>query len=375
MHALFKLLVVLVAASLFFPAVSPGETMTREQIVAEAEKTADAQLVGLGQEHGKKLISWVPAVMWAGLADFSHVSQKPAYTDALMKMGAEVNWTPAELKNRTFHADDICIGQAFLDVYETRKDPAMLAPTQARVGAVSDHLSQEKELTWWWCDSLMMAPPVLARLSTITQDPKYRNAMDQEWWRTADLLYDKEEHLFFRDRHFLNAHTKNGSKVFWARGNGWVFAGLARTLPYVPADDPVRAKYVTVFKDMAAKLASLQQTDGAWHPSLLDAEEFPCSESSGTALNCYAFAWGINNGLLDSKTYLPVVTKAWAALLAARLPDGNLGYVQGVGDRPGMTGANGTKPYAVGAFLMAACELIKLAPLHLPPPPQLKAKS
>ena len=123
------------------------------------------------------------------------------------------------------------------------------------------------------------------------------------------------------------------------RGNGWVFAGLARTLEHLPQDFPTRPKYTEVFSKMAAKLADLQQTDGTWRPSLLDPEEFPDSESSGTALDCFAFAWGINHGLLNQKKYLPVATKAWAA----RRPDGLLGYVQGVSDRPNKVSSAGTK--------------------------------
>jgi len=211
-----------------------------------------------------------------------------------------------------------------------------------------------------------MAPPAMARLSVITKDPKYLNAMDKEWSRTADLLYDKDEHLFFRDNSFLSKLTKNGQKIFWSRGNGWVFAGLARTLTYIPSDSPVRAKYVTIFKDMAAKLASLQQPDGTWRPSLLDPDQFPDPETSGTALNCYAYAWGINNGLLDRATYLPVAAKAWGALLAARRSDGLLGYVQNVGDSPASVKPDGTKLYATGAFLMDASELSKLAPITVP---------
>ena len=122
---------------------------------------------------------------------------------------------------------------------------------------------------------------------------------------------------------------------------------------------------------MAAKLASLQQADGTWHPSLLDPDQFTDPETSGTALDCFAYAWGINNGLLDRATYLPVATKAWAALLAARRPDGLLGYVQGVGKAPGVVKPDGTQLYATGAFLMDVCELSKLAPITIPPAPQL----
>ena len=122
---------------------------------------------------------------------------------------------------------------------------------------------------------------------------------------------------------------------------------------------------------MAVKLASLQQADGTWYPSLLDAAQYPDPETSGTALDCFAFAWGINNGLLDRATYLPILEKAWSALLAARRPDGLLGYVQGVSDRPKPVTADGTQLYATGAFLMDVCELADLAPLTVPAPPKL----
>jgi rhamnogalacturonyl hydrolase YesR len=322
--------------------------------------------------------------MWAGIADLSHLSSNGAYTKAIEQLGDEVHWTPIfEPAKAPFNADDLCICQTFLDAYVTKNEAARLAPSESRIGAVSDHIEEKESpyiagakdnhLTWWWCDALFMAPAGHVRLSVITHDRKYLDAMDKEWWKTADLLYDKQEHLFYRDEVFLKGRTKNGIKVFWSRGNGWVFGGLARTLRYMPADYPNRPRYEAIFKEMAAKLANLQQPDGTWRPSLLDPGEYPYSETSGTALDCFAFAWGIEQGLLDRATYLPVAAKAWAALMAARRPDGLLGYVQGVGKAPGNVMANGTQLYATGAYLMAACELSKLAPVDVPPAPQLTA--
>ena len=82
----------------------------------------------------------------------------------------------------------------------------------------------------------------------------------------------------------------------------------------------------------------------------------------------------MNNGLLDRTTYLPVVSKAWAALLAARRPDGLLGYVQGVAACPKKVKMDGTQLYATGAFLMCATELSKLAPIVVPSKPNLTAE-
>ena len=146
-------------------------------------------------------------------------------------------------------------------------------------------------------------------------------------------------------------------------------------LKYLPENFPDRPRYITLFQQMAEKIASLQGSDGIWRPSLLDFQQFPTPESSGTALYCYAIAWGINHHLLNKKQYLPVVDKAWAGLLAMRNKAGDLAHVQKPGDRPAMVTPDVTKPYASGAFIMAGVQLMKLAPLQLPPIPKLPNNS
>lgn len=44
-----------------------------------------------------------------------------------------------------------------------------------------------------------MAPPVYAALYTITGDRIYLDYLDTEYKACVDSLYDKEEHLFYRD--------------------------------------------------------------------------------------------------------------------------------------------------------------------------------
>ena len=372
---------------LFGSAQSRGEVMTKEQVIAEGDKMAEAQLAILKGNYWGRF--WVDGVMWAGIADFAKISPKGSkYQDEMEKMGNRGKWTLILNPKEPNHADDICIGYAFLDAYEKKKDPIMLQDVKARLDQASDLiLSAEMEqkaaqaknlpwnegLTWYWCDALFMAPAVHARLSAITGDPKYLKAMHLEWKRTTDLLYDKEEHLFFRDAKYIPKLTKNGKKVFWARGDGWVVGALARVLPYIPKDDVLRPQYETLLREMCTKLASIQRPDGTWSPSLLDPDQFPYSETSGTALDCFAIAWGINNKVLDEKTFRPVVAKAWAALLAARRPDGLLGYVQGIGSEPAAVRTDFTVWYAQGAFLLAAAQVAQMAPIDVPPAPTLTA--
>lgn len=112
---------------------------------------------------------------------------------------------------------------------------------------------------------------------------------------------------------------------------------------------------------MAEKLASIQCSDGTWHASLLDPAKFPAKETSGTAFYCFGMAWGINQGILDKTKYLPVVLNAWNALTESVHSDGKLGYVQQIGDRPVNPGFDDSEVYAVGAFLLAGEQLIKMA--------------
>jgi len=54
------------------------------------------------------------------------------------------------------------------------------------------------------------------------------------------------------------------------------------------------------------------------------------------------------------------VAKAWGALVSSVHPNGKLGYVQKIGDKPGVVYFDSTEAYGVGAFLLAGSELYKL---------------
>jgi rhamnogalacturonyl hydrolase YesR len=148
--------------------------------------------------------------------------------------------------------------------------------------------------------------------------------------------------------------------MFWSRGNGWVMAGIIRTLQYLPKDDPARAKYVAQFKEMAARVAELQSPDGLWRAGLLDSADYDLPENSGSAFFAYALAAGVNEGLLDKKTYRPVIDKAWAGLLHHVYADGRLGCIQQTGAEPQPFKASASYTYGVGAFLLAGSEIRKL---------------
>jgi rhamnogalacturonyl hydrolase YesR len=80
-------------------------------------------------------------------------------------------------------------------------------------------------------------------------------------------------------------------------------------------------------------------------------------------------AWGINNGILNRKEYLPVITKGWNALAGECLHDnGFIGYTQGTGKQPsdGQPVTYDSMPdfedYGLGCFLLAGSEVYKIEP-------------
>ena len=134
---------------------------------------------------------------------------------------------------------------------------------------------------------------------------------------------------------------RNGEKIFWSRGNGWVLAGLARMISELAIEDPYRDFYIDVFRAIAERVASLQPPDGLWRPSLLDPDAYPSGESSGTAFFTYGLAWGVNQGILPESRFLPVIERAWRALCGNVDADGRLGWVQAIGAEPDSAGENG----------------------------------
>lgn len=311
---------------------------------------------------------WMLAPLYSGLMDYADVRNNDDPRALLRAVGKEIAW---KMGPRASMADDVAVGQGFLQLYELDKDPAQLSPVQAWM----DHfvaMPHTRPLEWKegvhneemaWCDALFMAPPTLAMLSRITGDPKYAYRMAELWRKTSDYLYDPTEQLYFRDSRYFGQKEANGKKVFWSRGNGWVIAGLARVLQNLPKGFSQRPFLENQFKEMATRIAELQTKDGTWHASLLDPVSYAQPETSGTSFYVYALAWGVNAGLLERSRFEPAIQRGFASLCSLLDPNGRLMYVQPIGQDPRVVRPSDTDTYGVGGFLMAACQVSRMREL------------
>jgi len=255
----------------------------------------------------------------------------------------------------------ICF-QTYVDLYTLQPDNYKI--TRARE-VMEYQMSTPNNDYWWWADGLYMVMPVMTKLYRVTGNPRYLDKLYEYICYSDSIMLDEETGLYYRDAKYVYPKHKsaNGKKDFWARGDGWVLAGLAKVLKDLPTEYAHWQFFVDKFVRMAEAVAATQQPEGYWTRSMMDPEHAPGPETSGTAFFTYGLLWGVNNGYLDAATYHPVIRKAWDYLSKTALQkDGRVGYVQPIGEKaiPGqIVDENSTAPFGVGAFLLAACEYVR----------------
>ncbi|MGA3051750.1 MAG: glycoside hydrolase family 88 protein [Chitinispirillaceae bacterium] len=279
------------------------------------------------------------------------------------------------------NANGQCAGQAYAELYQ--------ADTMQKIRILNDtaYVNAMKKSAavnyWTWVDAIQMAMPVFARVGFIRNDTAAYTTMHNffEYPKVTihhTGLWDTVTHLWFRDSTFLSPAyggtylDTNKLPCFWSRGNGWAIGALCRVLDYLPATNAHRAEYIQIIQQMAAALLPIQRSDGFWNMNLGDPNDCGGPEETGTGFFTYAMAWGVNHGILDTATYLPVLARGWNAMVDSCIHPITdsiiLGYVQGTGDAPSQTPpvTYNSQPnfddYGVGIFLLAGSEVYKLAP-------------
>ena len=262
----------------------------------------------------------------------------------------------------------ICF-QTYIDLYNIEAAKGNAAASEYMVKRAKEvmHYEAYSEPTdyWWWSDALYMVMPVMTKMYKLTGDTKYLDKLYDNLLTTDEIMLDKETNLYFRDGKYVYPKHKsaNGKKDFWARGDGWVLAGLAKVLQDMPKDYKHNQFFVDKFQKLAKAVAEIQQPEGYWTRSMMDPEHAPGPETSGTAFFTYGMLWGVNNGYLNKKEYKKVIDRAWTYLTETAVQaDGKVGYVQPIGERaiPGqIVDANSQANFGVGAMLLTACEYDK----------------
>lgn len=314
----------------------------------------------IGQTPDLGDCAWERAAYYLGDLAAYEVLGKPEYLERAAAWAAANGWNFYDNeKFNTTNADNLSCGETYMDL-------------MLRFGVSGDWTPMKRTMEftaadpandyWWWVDTMYMALNFYNRIGLHLGDSRlldkaYRLFQNS---KTERGCYDEETCLWFRDEAFLpaKARTRSGKKVFWSRGNGWVLAGLARTLRTLPAGCRYRAEYCEVFVPMARAVCRCQSPDGFWRTSLLEPDEFPMPETSGTALNVLGLLIGVRLGLLGEDSLRCALRGFDALNREAVEPSGRIGWVQTVALKPGPVLKECTNNYAVGTYLLICRELL-----------------
>lgn len=367
------------ASALMLTTTAQAQLPSQEEILQSVEKVnayfmkkwPDPTYATFVRNRFRPSNLWTRAVYYEGLMALYTIHPLQEYFDYTYTWGEHHKWTP-RYGVTTRNADDYCCSQTYIDMYRITHEWKMMLPAKVNFNMIA---STPQNGDWWWIDAIQMGMPGLAKMGVETGEQKYWDKMWEMYQHTRNIeggkgLFNTKEGLWWRDYDFDPPYKEpNGKNCYWSRGNGWVYAALVRVLDEIPASETRYQDYVNDFLTMSKALKACVREDGYWNVSLHDESNFGGKETSGTSLFVYGMAWGIRKGLLDKKEYLPLVEKAWKAMVAECVhPDtGKLGFVQGTGKQPkdGQPVAYDSEPdfedYGIGCFLLAGTEVYKLA--------------
>ncbi|MGQ8364398.1 glycoside hydrolase family 88/105 protein [Glaciecola sp. 1036] len=215
------------------------------------------------------------------------------------------------------HVDGSVIGIVPLQIYRVTGDATLkhqglvLADAQWDNPLPTGLTSQSR----FWIDDIYMINAIQVQAFRVTQDTQY---LDKAALNTVAYLQkiQRENGLFWHGPE---------APHFWGRGNGWVAAGIAELLTELPPQHPNYKAITQSYLRMVKTLTDTQAPSGMWRQLLTNPDSW--EESSATAMFAWAILVGIQQNILDQKTYLPVVNQAWQALISQINEQGKLSNI------------------------------------------------
>ena len=267
-------------------------------------------------EKAPNYITYPDACAWLGALWFGKVTKNEPLLDKLKDRFEPLFSTEQKMLPRMNHVDHNVVGAVPLELYIQKKgdqryyDLGMrYADTQweAPVDATPEQKAYaDKGYSWQtriWIDDMFMITTIQSQAYRATGDRKYIDRAAREMAMYLKKI-QRPNGLFY--------HSPE-APFFWARGNGWMAAGMAQLLSILPKDNSDRTTIMEAYKKMMNTLKQNQDPDGMWH-QLID-EPASYKETSGTAMFTYAMIVGVKHGWLDKKEYGTAARKGWLALV------------------------------------------------------------
>jgi unsaturated rhamnogalacturonyl hydrolase len=212
------LIITLIAGMVCRASAQQNTTLRPNSIRRVMDKVALWQIGEFAQGRIKSSeIGWENAAFYTGVIALKKVNNAPVYDRFLYNIGEKHNWDVGPFR---LFADDYCIAQMYTAMYLEHREPKMITKWTKLADSIvrrqfNDSLDISANKThkeWAWCDALYMGPTGLALLTKATGNQQYLNKADTLWWKTSAYLYDKQEHLYYRDNRFFTQREKKRAK-------------------------------------------------------------------------------------------------------------------------------------------------------------------
>ncbi|WP_158636466.1 glycoside hydrolase family 88/105 protein [Luteimonas marina] len=255
------------------------------------------------------------ACTWYGSLAVADLLHDEALRDTLVAMYTPYRDSHADLLAGPGHVDDNVFGIVPLEIARQTRDAGLLAEGLRIADHQRARIDAHKRFA---IDDMFMITALQVQAWRASGDPDYLDTAAAAMVEYLDAL-QQDDGLFFHHADFRHR---------WARGNGWVAAGMTELLRELPPDHPHHGAIRAGFERMMRGLLSHQITDGdgagLWKQVIDSPDPRNWPETSGSAMFTYAMITGVRSGWLDASTYGPVARAGWLALVDRLTPDGEL---------------------------------------------------
>lgn len=265
--------------------------------------------------HAGKWIGYPETFYWNGSLKYASLTRDSTLLELLEKRFQPLFTTENALLPIKNHVDLNMFGSLPLELYQITKDKKYwelgipYADTQWEV----PENAKPEEKTWagkgysWqtrlWIDDMYMITIVQTQAYKATGEAKYIDRAAKEMVLYLEEL-QRPNGLFY--------HAPD-VPFYWGRGNGWMAAGMAELLRYLPEDNQYRPRIMEGYQKMMSSLKTFQTPDGIWNQLIDEKDSWP--ETSGSAMFTYALITGVKQKWLNAAAYAPVARKAWMGLV------------------------------------------------------------
>lgn len=238
------------------------------------------------------------------------------YNKNFIDLFVNENGSISTYKSTDFNLDDFCPAKSLLDLYQKTGDEKysraidtimLQLKNQPRTsnGGYCHKRIYDHQI---WLNSSYMLEPFLAQYAHDFNQPQWYDTICFQLINTYNLTVDSNDGLMVhawdetRKQNWADPVTgKSPNK--WGRGMGYYAMALVDVLAYLPKDHPERKELETMLKDISKSLLKVRdKSTGLWF-QILDKgdKEYNYIESSCSAMFIYAFAKGVNLGILPEK--------------------------------------------------------------------------